>query len=582
MIRKQNNSLIFARSFFIIFLFILTLFPTINNPYFIIGWGLALSVFIKIKNTSIKFCTIDVLICSLWLYCFISILITSNRIIEISSASSVTISFLYYLIIRLYYKSAQSIVILLKMISIVVSIFSIIGCVAFFIFEKSIHSLEFDNIYHFRSLLTPLGMPSNSWNNILLGFLGILLFSIVYKIRHKQKVTIPIISLIPVILGLITSFSRGIYISLVFILFILFNWTFTTKLIKQKQKIITLISTIFIFMVIGFCYKTEVLQTLKFNDTISQQRSTKNRIETTKSSFTEAKNNLLFGTGYNSWLSTMNDSRYESDNIPITSIAPNIISQILIEKGLFGLLICITVILIIVIIYLGRARDDLIYTTIIVVMLFIFLREMTYSTLLSSLSLQLILLTMIGIGENAYIKNQISCKISCKKKAILLSFPLFVCLIITITLVLNDKDKTYNKEAITLIDNKQFRKAIETIDKTSTKASYLINRSSIYWETYWQTKKNYYLDLAYDNLQKAIDKYPKFPQLKHSLSYIEFTRGNIPSAINMLRELTIKYPDNALYNYSLFNLYYKSEQNKIESVMPNIIQAIKLSPVGFI
>ena len=574
----RNNTHIFAGCALITFLFVLTLFPRISNPYYIIGWALALLISFKTRHSILSLSFVDVSIILLWLYDFSSIFITSNWVLGFSRLAYTTISLLYYFIIRLYFNDKSSIDMLLKMYSIIISLFAIFVCVAFFIFEKSIHSVGFNNLYHFRSLLKPLGMPSNNVSNSLLGFMGIFILFLTYNIQQKKNIFTQILLLLPILFGLIVSFSRGIYISIALVLLIFFIWLVKTNLVERKYKTLTLLLTIVFFVTVGTFYMTEIVQTIKFHDTISQQKSTQSRIETTQKSLNVAKDNLLFGTGDGSWLLAMNGSRYESDKIAYTTVAPNIVSQILIEKGTLGLILWILIIISIGIIYIRRTRTDWIYGVIVVVIGSVFIREMTYPTLLSSLSIQLMLLTIIGIGENCRNTEERSIFFKKTQKNIILIAPLLFCLAMTIFSIIIEQDNKYNKKAIELISNKDYAGAITAIEKTRKRLPYLINRSSIYWEIYNQKKDQYYLDLAYENLKTAIINYPQFTQLQHDLAYIEFMKGNTDSSLNLLKDIVRKYPDSALYNYSLFNLCYKANKENVESVIPNIVQAIVLSP----
>ena len=105
---------------------------------------------------------------------------------------------------------------------------------------------------------------------------------------------------------------------------------------------------------------------------------------------------------------------------------------------------------------------------------------------------------------------------------------------------------------------------------------YLINRSTVNWLQYNDSKDKKYLESSIQYLREAISINPKDVMLHYNMSVLLECIGRRDSAQNISRRLLEKCPDNALFCIGAFNLEYKS--GEMERAVSHLTHAIKLSP----
>lgn len=195
---------------------------------------------------------------------------------------------------------------------------------SFFVFRQSVLGVGFQDTYHFRFLFRPLGYITNVWAEVLLVLLGW-----VCLIRKYSGIFIFL-----TVLALLFSFSRGAYIALgvYLICWLLF--------VKSKQEKIRLFAVSMAAIVLtGICFPREMKTTLQMNRTVSQQQSTEGRINATQAGWDTFRQRPIFGYGNGNYTFAIDQTLNQDITHSYTSYAPNILVQLLIEKGIIGCLL---------------------------------------------------------------------------------------------------------------------------------------------------------------------------------------------------------------------------------------------------
>ncbi len=200
----------------------------------------------------------------------------------------------------------------------------VLAICSFFIFRQSVLSVNFQDTYHFRFLFRPLGYITNVWAEVLLVLLGW-----VCLVRRYSTLFIFL-----TILAILFSFSRGAYISLgVYVV------TWLLFVTPKREKLHLPIICVVAIVVTSVFLPSEMKTTLQMNRTASQQQSTEGRINATQAAWDTFQEHSLLGYGNGNYTFAIDRTLNQDSTLPYTSYAPNIVVQLLIEKGIIGLLL---------------------------------------------------------------------------------------------------------------------------------------------------------------------------------------------------------------------------------------------------
>ncbi|MDD6211264.1 MAG: O-antigen ligase family protein [Bacteroidales bacterium] len=559
--------------FLLAILFILSLTSKINDPFFSIGIILSFVIFIKLKSAVLRLTCIDTLIVILLLYEIILQFISVNFITNFIHLKISVICTLYYLVLRLCFNKKVEFEYLLFSYGLIIGVAALLGCVAFFYFEDLIYNIaQFDSLYPFRYLYKPLGQSINIWSSYLLGFAGLILFSILYCRKLLRLRIILIFCLIPVTYGIITSFSRGIYVAFIFLLISLF-----LLLVFSKTKLITKLC---LSCCVAICllliirpFVSEVFQTLNFTETISQQKSIEGRVLSSKASFKKINENLFFGAGSGTFSQIINTKRYESDKTSFTTFAPHIISQLLIEKGIIGFSLWLLFLIVIFVYLLKRIHLNLIFPLFLIISVTILIRELSFPVLLNSMSLKLVMFTLLAAVQNIDAKNTFIINKDITKWISII--PFIICLgILSISLSLSNSNKL-NDKAVKLAEGGNIDSALKILKDCDDFMPTFINKGYMYWKQYYEMNDTVNLNIAIKYF-RCVTNYYRSPLLDHNIAYMIYERGNTIVAINRLKTLVEEFPENALYNLSLSRILYLNKNNN--KWTDYLIKAVKYNP----
>jgi len=123
------------------------------------------------------------------------------------------------------------------------------------------------------------------------------------------------------------------------------------QLVKTKTWITLVLATGCIIAVLTISIYKPLMTTLAMNKTVSQQRSTKGRLETFRLGWCKVKEHWLTGTGAYNYALAGNTCRNTSEDAGDSIFTNNLYLQILIEKGVLGLIIYLLLFLTILVRY---------------------------------------------------------------------------------------------------------------------------------------------------------------------------------------------------------------------------------------
>ncbi|MDR1898241.1 MAG: O-antigen ligase family protein [Prevotellaceae bacterium] len=550
----------------------------INDPLFLIGVCLVLFLIWTSKKHPVNFRYFDLILLTIWLFSLFEVLFSMEIISSFIYFRMFTFAILFYFIIRSYVQDINVCKTLLLGCCIIIGLLCLIALASFFLFKNSIENIGFTNLYDFRYRYRPVGYLTNVWGALLLCFLGILSLTIIFHKKSKMTVFLLYTIFILVIFEIVVSFSRGVYLTFLFFLigcicFIIFR---KTRIIKKVYAIFILLLPLLIFCML---FKDDVICTLKFNETISQQRSISGRQDAISSSYNVFKESPIIGTGTQTFSMVINDMRYEDDNIEYTNFAPNSYMQLLTEQGIVGLIIWLF--LFITLIFVIKRQDNpfsrFISRVIFFFLVVLFIKEATFPLFFNSSGCQIIVFMLVAILLNFATKSNNSfCFSHIVQNIILVFFPL-CCISIIVFSSIYTNDEYHNTKAIISMGEKEYYEALKHVSKTHQRTPYLINRSIIHWEIFKNTKNTDHLFESKKYLKKAIRKNKHDKMLQFQLAMILKSENKLDSAKYILEYLTLKYPDNGLYNFAMFNMLY--ELGETDRALPYMVKLVELSPL---
>lgn len=428
----------------------------------------------------------------------------------------------------------------------------------FFVFRNSVLNAGFTNTYHFRFLFRPLGYITNIWSEILLILLG---WSCM--IRRFSSFLI-FLSLLSILL----SFSRGAYIALgVYLL----TWLLWIKPLSLKFKL--LLPCMIALAITSIYFPIETKTTLGMNVTYSQQQSTEGRLNAL-SATKEIITDFWRGQGNESYTLAI-DKRVNQDSTkPYTSIAPNIIVQILIEKGIIGIVLYLALTISIAI-CIWKQKKDMNVRIIACTMLALSIKEMTQATFLScSLMTFLICILLAYIQKD---KQGVKQENKTEKSIPLLigyMWTIFLCLI-TFEFV-SRYNNSLCRESFRQLHAGNIKAAVSLIEKTDKRLPHLIRKGIFYTECFQKMKDQKYFHCAEQILNKAYQLQSDDVQILYLKAHLYSESNEKDKAKVIMENLATNYPKNSLYLLTLSELYYVNGNKK--EALNHLFKSIVYTP----
>ena len=422
--------------------------------------------------------------------------------------------------------------------------------VSFGMFAGAVQGAGFADTYPFRFLFRPLGYITNAWASVWLAVLGLLAVGYVRVPRWRIGFGL---CWMAVSVALLLSFSRGAFLAwgvcALLTLFALRSW---------KLRATLLAACLCIGAGICLLFPAETATTLAMNKTASQRQSTESRVNATEKAIDVWRVHPWTGTGNGSYTLSMDKALNEDTTRAYTTYAPNPVVQLLVEKGMAGIVLY-GGLYIAVLVQWWKNRKDETACIVAACLIAVGLKEMTMSIALADAVVLVLLCVLLGILDKETQMNADFRRLDNNKKSAFICanlrfLPLSVigmaCIIgFNIVNFRVRKDKEITKQAVEALEGKRYAEAAALLEKVSERKPAVINRAvlaafipdSLLPEGYAARVEK---DLARED--DGTDVYVAYLQAR-----LEAKRGDFVSAIGKLQGLAEAYPRNATFAYEL-------------------------------
>lgn len=436
--------------------------------------------------------------------------------------------FIIYLIVRKLLSASRFLFFLQVGSYLPIGVALILTICSFYIFRNSVLEAGFTDTYHFRFLFRPLGYVTNVWAEILLMLLGWICL-----IRRYSSIFIFL-----TILAILLSFSRGAYIALGVYLMI---WIAATKSAKHWKTLFAVFAAI---AIIAILLPTEMKITLRMNATVSQQRSSEWRINSTYAAWKVFEKHPIIGYGSGSYTLAVDKSLNQDSTVPFTTFAPNIIIKLLIEKGVIGIIPYLLLIIGITRMALRHRKDE--NTWIIMATLIALLaKEMAQSTMFDIPFVWLMFFILLAFLQKQAPEPE-NCESAKERKTYLIPSLLLV---------------VYGSGILFI------SLALQGYNIPGNRIPYLVKQGMECAKDYQKTKQDNDAEKAIFFLQKAQKYNPRDVQLTYLLSQMYLQIGKVDQGYCLLENLAINYPQNALYSWAFGKVCYQKGLSE-KSIIP--------------
>jgi O-antigen ligase len=545
----------------------------INDPLFVCGTLSALFLLWKWRKSAFQFSMIDKVILVLWVYQFVTLFFSIEPISVFFSLKTLTFGITFYFLLRISLNSISKVEKSLFIFCILIFVMCTMALITFFLFRSACIHVGFIGLYDFRHLYKPLGYLTNVWGSLLIEATGIVLFTL-HLARLRNAGFVFLILLLSLLLwNVVVSFSRGVYITFAFLLLSYSLFLFFSA-IARRRKVWIFVMLAFSLLMAGFIHRQDVVKTLQFNKSISQQRSIARRINAMSSSYGLFKESPLTGTGAGTYPQVINTYRYEDDDIGFTNFAPNGYTQLLVEQGIVGLILWGLLFFSVFVEQFRKWKKTPASKILLILLIAILIREATFPVWLENVGFQLLFFAVLAIFQYKQLPEKFS-----KVPKYRLSLPVTVListLLIFVYSLYYMQEEQNNRLALSEMAAGRPEEAEKYILKTSERTPYLINRFLVCDELYRKTNDTEYLNCAEHYLQKAMSKNPNDIMLTYYYVSVLRERGKYEAALAVLTELTQKFPNKSLYQLGVFDMLYKNGQQ--EKAFPYLLQAVKIAP----
>lgn len=371
----------------------------------IILGGIALITLIaRLRNENPKIHFIDFVILGVLLIELFSVLWHVQNVYSKSQFYNLFFSTLIYVAIRLFLKRKKQIDLFIKIIAGFAIFLSLLTAGSFLFFKFNIEYEGFSNLVNFKRLFHPLGFLLNDWVAVLLISLAFLLISIAHFDLKSIGNKVSMAGIIFCVFGIVCSFSRGAYLSIVIGFFTFLFLLIILRVVSYKKLGRILAGACGIFVITTLPLKKEVAITAGFSSTASQARSTLGRIDLWDTAFKLFQERPITGVGQKNFSLYANPYLAEREDATFTGRATNTYLQLLVEKGVVGFIpwsifVCS---LLWILFRQIRARNKNSLQALIVfsVLIAVLFREITFSSFFELLQFQLLFFALAAWSVN--------------------------------------------------------------------------------------------------------------------------------------------------------------------------------------
>lgn len=538
----------------------------VNDPY-----SLKLALLLPcavwgIWKQRLRMSLVDAVAVLLWGYDVVLCLTSINIVASISTLKTSTLCLLLYLTLRHTLTMPRCMRLFGRGLWVLAGGTIALTLCSFAIFKESVEAAGFMETYSFRSLFRPIGYPSNAWATLLFLFIGV--FAMSYRAKIIGRKMYGCLSVLAWCM-LLLSFSRGVFaVGACFAIGLL--WAIRMRRARIETAVFILVAA----GAIGLTFPQEVRTTLDFHKTASQRQSTQGRIDATEAAKEAFAAHKWFGVGTGNYTLAIDRTQNQDSTQAYTSYAPNIVVQILIEKGWIGIFLHVLVgIGILVYCYRERKRADVRIGGI--VLLAVFLKEMTLGTMAStpvtSLLLYVVLAWMQREKEDA--ANLSAGQYRMKAVWILCGVSYGGIMLSYIQL---QQERKQIVLAQTAMQTGNRETAVHTIEQTGNEVPLLINKSLVYMDAFRMGGDRSLLERAAQVLGDAEKRQREDVHIAYLQAELLYLQGSRRDAYEEMKELATCYPKNALYQYKCAEWAYTD--SLLTEATAYLSNAIRLMP----
>jgi tetratricopeptide (TPR) repeat protein len=354
--------------------------------------------------------------------------------------------------------------------------------------------------------------------------------------------------------------------------------------IRLTNKFLILISVIGIIVCLSLPNYKDVLQTIKISETVSQKRSLSNRITSLSFIKPALKENPFLGVGTGNYSLSVNKYMFEDDNNNFTNFAPNIFSQIILEKGMIGISLWMIFVMSFLIMFFKNKKPEPNNKIQLCILLFLFvilIREISFPSYFRSSNIQLTVAVFIAIFVNS---NQ-SPILSLKKYQI--CFPGLIIILFTISIgfyLIFENDRKNFDLFLSALKIENFDEAETCLKKTRKITPTHIYLANLNWKKFLKYNEIKYLENANKCLENAISSNSNDIRLQHDRAIILYFMKKYDECKNILANLAESFPDNTLYQLSFGKFLYVNGEKELSSkyfakameLTPSILEKFKI------
>lgn len=545
-----------------------------RDPYFITGCLLALLSGILGSGKSIRLTGLDCAVLAVWLYELV--LLFTSATSHIGPLRTLTVTAMYYGVLRAGFVRIGRMKPFLFWCSSFLFVMSLIALVSFSLFEQNVSAGGFKDLYDFRFLHNSLGYLGNVWGTLLLGFLGVIALAAYFYRDRKGRCTVLLLMTAPVVWGVIRSFSRGVYVAFGLMLAV-FLVSLLVARVSWRRKLAGCAIVLGALALMAAPYQNEVLRTVRMTETASQRRSIAGRLDGATVTREIARQHPWVGVGSGNFSLAANAYLYENNYTPFTSTGLGTGFQLPVEKGIIGVLLWLAIPGILVwMLVKDRNRNtgtNVIFTTLGAVAL----REMTFPVLLDYAGMQIVAFTLIAVYRNSFRGMPAVCAVPKAASRWIAWVPAVACASILAVSLGRQASERANIACLNAAEAGDLESAESHILRAGDRLPYRINRSAVHWQLFLRTGDRKYLAQAERDLRAAAAQNPLDVPLTYNLAVVLDAAGAKDSSLRLMGDLAGRFPDNALYRLTWFEMGRRGGQ-PAGADTANLTRAIALAP----
>ena len=557
------------------------LFFNVEDNWFVLGWilGLALALSV-VRKKRISLTAVDLFVAGWLIYELLQLFLLSfNPVQGLHRVGGTVAVVLYYFLLRAYLHGDKKTTLLTGLYALVVGVLLFIALHAFRLFLQGMEELGWGHdVLDFKYLYRPMGYLNNVWNSFLIAMMGILVVALYYFRQRKVIRFCLFLCMAGVALNLLLTFSRGAYLALVFWIAGMIVCLLSSKVtldIRRKAGMIVAFAALPAIGLLCFHQWQNMCDTWQFSETVSQQRSTEGRVNSTEAAMAVFRGHMLWGVGDGNYSQAVAPSLFENDDVTFTSFAPSSLVQLGVEKGAVGLILWGGMAVSFLVLFVRERKKDFYSYAILVSLLAIGIRELSFAAFFEYTGMMVIFFTLLAVYQNRYEGlPTVDIDLSRRGRAAAFIIPVvLLCLFVSTVRQRQQRDAAQHALCLRNIQAHRLDSAVCYINTDSGIFPDLLHRGMVEWLRYKAEKDTASLCAAEEYLQKALHTGSNDNMARYDLAMVWKHQGKREKALQMMQSLADRFPENALYHIGVYGLTEEPAEKE-----RHLLSAVKTMP----